>query len=443
MKTLKRLVFLLAICLVSLVVVGCKKTIEGHPGTLETPFTDSLKLTTEYKGKTFLKDGIGLASKSNGVDGDTAQFKEGSSDWFPVRFLGINTPESTINLAPWGPEASAYCKKILKNAKEVVLEAEKIGKVPEKDTNNTRYLGYVWYRNSTSEDFRLLNIEMIEQCFTYFTGNVNENKYGKEMQKAFERAYKLKVVDEEGKETKVGVFGQVAPGFDYSTEVRNITIAELKNNFSSYSTGTKLKMTVRVARGIGKSLYVEDIEASTNPDTGIVGYAGIYLYDSYKMPKDYEPGTILTFECQASESETYGRQLINPSKLEVSTSTSAPNIQVISNDVTYLKDYEGMVVKVEGFTITRIGHADSETGSYTIYGTMQNGAELMVRVDGSALKMISSTSAYLKVGNVYDVTGGVSQFTVIDTGETFYQIKLGNNAIALGDFEKINTIGEN
>ena len=42
MKTLKRLVFLLAICLVSLVVVGCKKTIEGHPGTLETPFTDSL-----------------------------------------------------------------------------------------------------------------------------------------------------------------------------------------------------------------------------------------------------------------------------------------------------------------------------------------------------------------------------------------------------------------
>ena len=67
-----------------------------------------------------------------------------------------------------------------------------------------------------------------------------------------------------------------------------------------------------------------------------------------------------------------------------------------------------------------------------------------IEVSSTKIDLIaSSTSAYLKVGNVYDVTGGVSQFTVIDTGETFYQIKLGNNAIALGDFEKINTIGEN
>ena len=43
----------------------------------------------------------------------------------------------------------------------------------------------------------------------------------------------------------------------------------------------------------------------------------------------------------------------------------------------------------------------------------------------------------------FDVEWQNKQFTVIDTGETFYQIKLGNNAIALGDFEKINTIGEN
>ena len=65
------------------------------------------------------------------------------------------------------------------------------------------------------------------------------------------------------------VFGEKDPNYDYDTTVNEITIAELRNDYASFSTGTKLKVTVRVVRLVGNSLYVEDIEDTTDEDTGI------------------------------------------------------------------------------------------------------------------------------------------------------------------------------
>ena len=76
-----------------------------------TPETDALKLSASWEGKDFVKDGIGEVTVSQFVDGDTAHFKTKNGEKVTVRFSGVNTPESTYKVEPWGFAASKYTKK--------------------------------------------------------------------------------------------------------------------------------------------------------------------------------------------------------------------------------------------------------------------------------------------------------------------------------------------
>lgn len=77
------------------------------------------------------------------VDGDTVYVKIGNKEC-KVRFIGINCPESTIRLDPYGKEASNYTKSKLLG-KTIYLQ---------KDVSNTdkygRLLRYVWLQKPTS-----------------------------------------------------------------------------------------------------------------------------------------------------------------------------------------------------------------------------------------------------------------------------------------------------
>ena len=55
------------------------------------------------------------------VDGDTAWFNLNNSN-IKVRFLGIDTPESTNQIEEYGKEASNYTCDLLKSAKEIQIE---------------------------------------------------------------------------------------------------------------------------------------------------------------------------------------------------------------------------------------------------------------------------------------------------------------------------------
>jgi micrococcal nuclease len=82
---------------------------------IPTPYTDSLKLTANYVGKNFSNDGIGEVKLANSTDGDTAIFKDNNRN-ITVRFNGVNTPESTYKLEPWGVAASKFTKGKLEKA---------------------------------------------------------------------------------------------------------------------------------------------------------------------------------------------------------------------------------------------------------------------------------------------------------------------------------------
>ena len=65
------------------------------------------------------------------VDGDTAWFNiDGEST--KVRFLYIDTPESTNQVEPYGKEASDYTQTQLTNAKKIELELNEDGETEDK-----------------------------------------------------------------------------------------------------------------------------------------------------------------------------------------------------------------------------------------------------------------------------------------------------------------------
>lgn len=95
--------------------------IRTTPLHLNINHLDEAKLEVDYKGKSFIDDGIGIVKLSRCVDGDTARFIDPNSKTetsaFPVRFLGVDTPESTFRTDPWGKKASKFTEEKLENAK--------------------------------------------------------------------------------------------------------------------------------------------------------------------------------------------------------------------------------------------------------------------------------------------------------------------------------------
>lgn len=85
------------------------------------------------------------------IDGDTARFIVNGKEE-KVRFLGIDTPESTNYMEKYGIDASNYTCSMLKNAKNIYLEY---------DINSDRYdkynrlLGYIFVDNNNLSELLL------------------------------------------------------------------------------------------------------------------------------------------------------------------------------------------------------------------------------------------------------------------------------------------------
>jgi micrococcal nuclease len=79
------------------------------------------------------------------VDGDTihVQMPDGTTE--KVRFIGVNTPESTTRHEPYGAEASAYAKRRLPKGLKIWLEVD----VALRDKYG-RMLAYVWLERPSS-----------------------------------------------------------------------------------------------------------------------------------------------------------------------------------------------------------------------------------------------------------------------------------------------------
>ena len=215
--------------------------------TLNTDQTDALAMDFTYEDTNFIADGIGEVTLVSCIDGDTAIFTEGGAN-FTVRFLGIDTPESTYRFDPWGKAASMFTCDKLSNATTIVLEFDP---ATTRTEGNGRYLSWVWY------DGRLLNLELVEQAFTGSKGLAGLK---------YEYLFYTTEFSVQDKDRRI--WGEEDPDYDYSLEGIQITIEELVTNQELYI-GQKVVITGIVSRNLEGHPYLQD------------GEYGIYLYIGY------------------------------------------------------------------------------------------------------------------------------------------------------------------
>ena len=312
----KLLFFLVA---ASLLITGCDKKVQknqciaGGAGDtlLATPYTDKLEFAqaNSLEGKRFAStsedsssfDHYGYVTLRSVTDGDTANFvQEGYVDdsnkpiTIKTRFLGVNTPESTAKVEPWGKKASNFTKKVLTAAQEAADRESASGKTVynialicdpaafgERDSSGNRWLGFVWYRKSSSDKWRNLNLELVEQAYSKNQLFIDSTMC--DYRKSFEAAADYA----EG--CGYRVYGEDDEGFDYTTQTYEYSLWGIKKHYEEIgiseegSSGVQLIVTALVIGIQGDSMYLRDVlidqeqyeeEGESAVLSGLYAYAG-------------------------------------------------------------------------------------------------------------------------------------------------------------------------
>lgn len=334
---MKRILVLLLALTLSITLTGCKEkdeTPEEVDTTLNTSFTDELIMDLDYDSKDFIIDGVGEVTLVSCTDGDTARFSTGGES-FPVRFLGVDTPESTYRYDPWGKSASTFTCDKLTNASTIVLESD-----GEKTDGNGRYLAWVWY------DGRLLNLELIEQAYSVAKG-------------ASGLRYEQTIYNAEFKTqpTKRRVWGEDDPNYDYSLEGTQISIEELVTNQTDYL-GLKVVIEGVVTSNIGGHPYIEQD-----------GF-GIYVYLGYEYTTKAAVGNKVRIESLTPtyypDAETGSLQLVGFVRSNIELISENNEVIPTTKEVKDLTIMDlGSFVKIEGLTVISI-FTSTNTGDHTI-----------------------------------------------------------------------------
>lgn len=311
MKRLASLTFLsFALLLAACGTSSSSALLSLTPADLNTQYTDALKLTQSFAGKDFIRDGIGEVTLRSTTDGDTARFNVGNVN-IPVRFLGINTPESTGKIQPWGNAASDFTKEKLISAARIVLIND-VSLFGQTDSSGSRYLGFVWYQPASGGDFRLLNLEIVEQAFS--EALLFEESPLVPYLTAFQAGGNY------AQRTGARIYGfRNDPSFDYSDSVYDVSIRFVRKAFGTtlpledkngdvlldddgepipftLTNSTKLRFQVVVVATIGSNAILRDVY---NPDED-GNYASIFVFTQFNDLPFNQAGDVIQLYAKAT-----------------------------------------------------------------------------------------------------------------------------------------------
>ncbi len=395
---MKKFLSILSVLLL-LVVVGCvdEKDPEDEVITeLNTDLTDALTIDFDYESKSFIDDGVGSVTLERCVDGDTAIFREGSIT-FSVRFLGINTPESTFRFDAWGKPASNFTCDKLENASELVLESDDGS---TREDGNGRYLAWVWY------DGRLLNLEIVEEAYSGAKG-LSGLKYEMVF---YEAQTKAQATDKR-------LWGELDETFDYSLDGVQITIEELVTNQSEYI-GKKVVITGTISASIGGHPYIQQ------------GDYGVYLYKGYDYTSKLEVGNVVRISSLTPtyypDAETGALQVSGFERTNADVIITGREVEPLVITISELTDNNiGSYLQINDLTITYV-HANSYDDAFTVYAEDSLGNEISIR-RSDAVGDDSLNETLFEVGAKLSITAPLSRYN----GD--YQMMIGS--IEQVDFE--------
>ena len=432
MKSVKKILFLPLLMLI-LFITSCEITggTQNPPATeyeYKTPETDKLKLTASYQGKEFIKDGIGEVSVVRYVDGDTSMFKTSTGEIFTTRYLGINTPESTYRIEPWGFSASKQNKEIisecLENGGKIVLQADT---AEERTDSNGRYLAWVWLI-SKDGDSRLLNLELAELAYAQVKCETNALYY-----QSLLAAIQPLVL------AKVRIYGEKDPAYDYNKEGVQMSIKEVREKYGTpeqieaYSKGGETTSTTGelIVSGAGTLVVISGTVVRKNGNTNAYiqqydeetnKYYGIYVYGGYNTINKLLLGA--NVEITAKIGYYYGSlqltDLTSDRRIKLYNLNGEVNSyeKMEASEVNDINNYSqiGRLVQISNLTVTGYSDADN-TNAISIYTSYTDAygksGKLDIRVDSGVVlydpegKQIKSGSYFVgkKIESIIGIIG--------------------------------------
>lgn len=260
-KLTKLLALLLLICTLISALAACDPNGENGGKTDTVDFAGDVELDMSSSS---IKQEVTVKAY---IDGDTTHFYVPTSvsdtGVLKARYLAINTPESTGKIEEWGKKASNFTKTKLKEAESIIIESDD-GKW-NADSTGDRYLVWVWYKPAGSEEYRNLNIEILQEGLA-IASNSGQNRYGSICLDAIAQA----------KAEKLHIHSGVADPDFYYGEAVEVTLSELRANIESYE-GVKVAFNGIITRDSNNGVYVEAYDA----ETGM--YNGMYVYYGFNL----------------------------------------------------------------------------------------------------------------------------------------------------------------
>lgn len=428
---------------------GGGETVCGSEEEYETPVTDSFKFTfgDNLTTSNFIDATQGLAimevKLAAHVDGDTTYFyplgKETALNRFSCRYQGVNTPESTGHIQPWGIKASHFTKSKLKSAERIAVVND-LTQFEKYDSSGGRYLGFVWYLpegKSDVSDFRLLNLEIVEQGYSN-----NQLHQDSDILVGYEAAFREAAANA----SSIRINGETDCDYDSSGDVVETTIANAKAEYdtlgvddSTANSGKQLRITAQVLTLDGSNFYARDLEEDEN---GIK--QGIYAFTSYKNT-GAKIGDIVRF--YAKITKYYGNMQLTDVQINndnmpfeiLATKDTAESLGYTSDYAPLTMNYDllksnadfsyysGNMVKTEFLVSSSDNYVTTSTGSTTAYyleGTVNN-INIEIRFSGHTFFNSENViKGVFSQGKKYSITALISFFQYNDEYDGSYQLEI-------------------
>lgn len=265
-----RFIYLFLLVIISaLTLVSCNKN-SNNDTPKDDEFVDYVsqaKLPTDFTGKTFKHDGIEEVSLSQCVDGDTIHVTDKDKELLKLRFISVDTPESTSAIEPWGKAASNFTKEKVTNCVSLVITSE--DGLAGKNDSYGRWLAYVWYKSDSSSEYRLLNLELVQESYSFSKVSTTD-AYHDLFVKAADQARK----------GGLRVWGEIDPNYCYSGP-KEVSLSEIKKSLVEKGTDSeyynqKVVFEANVSRytqSVGYTYYLTDTDLDTGEIYSIQAYS--------------------------------------------------------------------------------------------------------------------------------------------------------------------------
>ena len=397
----------------------------------ETPPQEGLAPWVDYVSQVKLDRSSGTlqieATVKSYIDGDTTHFYVDSSvcsdGVLKARYLAINTPESTGKIEEWGKAASKFTRSKLESATSIILESD--NNKWNIDSTGERHLVWVWYKTADSEEYRNLNLEILQEGYA-ISSNASQNRYGTYCTQAIAQAlaYELFVYSDEKD-----------PDYPYGA-AQEVTLKQLRTHIEEYD-GALVAFTGIVTMNSDGSILVEEYDEENNMYYGMTIYYGTSGLNGegvemLSIGNELRIVGIVTYwetggVFQVADLKYNRRDKDNPRNIkllsegnaagffEVDAKTFTSTIDVMLEEETKTFDYASLVLntsismknlKVDSVYTTTTG---SSAGAMTLHCTAEDGTKIDLRTivlykDGEKV-----TADYFK-GKTIDVKGFVDYF---------------------------------